>query len=60
MTELRKVKFSLSQPGLSLMDYDIDDPMFGYEKTRERNGLFHTFGKESSWDSEKQIGRAHV
>ena len=35
------------------MDYDIDDPMFGYEKTRERNGLFHTFGKESSWDSEK-------
>lgn len=53
MEEHRKVKFSLAEPGLSLMDYDTDDLSVGAEKTKERNGLFHTFGNSPFWDSEK-------
>lgn len=52
MGELRKIKFSLAVPGLSMMDYDVDNLEVGAEKMKERNGFFHCFGNRSTWDAE--------
>lgn len=47
MDKIRKVKFSLAQPGLSIMDYGDEAD----EKLKERDGLFHIFGNEPFWDA---------
>lgn len=60
MGELRKIKFSLAVPGLSMMDYDVDNLEVGAEKMKERNGFFHCFGNRSTWDAENSCWRTDV
>lgn len=57
MEKLRKVIFTLAVPGLSIMDYDIEDPSIAEEKMREREGLFHALGNDPFWDTESSCWR---
>ena len=56
MENLRKVKFTLEgQVDLGLSDYDNDEER---EKiTKEREGLFHAWGKEILPDNDSSIGQ---
>lgn len=57
MEQLREIKFSLAEPGFSIMDYDPSDMSVGLEKTKERDGFFHCFGNKLVWDAEKSCWR---
>ena len=49
MEGLRKVIFTLAQPGLSIMDYGDE----AEEKLKEREGFFHKLGDSPIWNPEE-------